>query len=91
MRLTRARLRRNPTILVSIRNARGELLEPQQASASCAALTSLARDCDQELPFCGAVQGQYVVWGRTVYAQTPIDKLPQASDSRLAQLLIRSS
>ena len=64
---------------MSIRNARGELLEPQQASASCAALMSQARDCAQELPFCGAVQGQYIVWERTVYAQTPIDKLPQAS------------
>lgn len=51
---------KNPTIMVSIRNSHGELLEPQQ-----------------ELPFCGMVQGQYIVWDRTVYAQTPIDKLPQ--------------
>jgi hypothetical protein len=32
----------------------------------------------QELPFCGVIQGQYIAWERTVYVQTPIDKLPQA-------------
>ena len=52
--------------------------------------------CAQELPFCGVIQGQYIVWERTVYVQTPIDKLPQvfwlhaasrpaASRSRLQQ------
>ncbi len=37
-----------------------------------------SRDHRQELPFCGVIQGQYIAWERTVYVQTPIDKLPQA-------------
>jgi hypothetical protein len=48
--------------------------------------------CAQELPFCGVIQGQYIVWERTVYVQTPIDKLPQvfwlhAASRRLALTL----
>jgi hypothetical protein len=27
------------------------------------------------------IQGQYIVWERTAYVQTPIDKLPQVSGS----------
>jgi hypothetical protein len=63
--------------MMSIRNSHGALLEPQQVRTD-RALTASVFDHRQELPFCGSVQGQYISWQRTVYVQTPIDKLPQA-------------
>jgi hypothetical protein len=36
------------------------------------------------------IQGQYIVWERTVYVQTPIDKLPQVSGSMLPAAASRS-
>ena len=65
--------------MMSIRNAHGALLEPQQVSANRVPVAARAHvTFGQELPFCGVIQGQYIAWERTVYVQTPIDKLPQA-------------
>jgi hypothetical protein len=65
--------------MMSIRNALGALLEPQQVSANRVPVAARAHvTFGQELPFCGVIQGQYIAWERTVYVQTPIDKLPQA-------------
>ena len=65
--------------MMSIRNAIGALLEPQQVSANRVPVAARAHvTFGQELPFCGVIQGQYIAWERTVYVQTPIDKLPQA-------------
>ncbi len=44
LRLTRSHYFRNPTIMVSIRNAHGALLEPQQARASCTPARAHTRD-----------------------------------------------